>query len=142
MTFDVAADERLLYTASVAPSYPGATTDLQDLMPVLLSYASGSLDAIAGVASWTAPASEAPGLTYLQGAILFVGVPIIVLLLIAVPIYAPVWWRRLRRRDTAGPDRTAAQQDVPEQNEPEQDDPDQEDRDRDIEHDAKQKPPS
>lgn len=46
----------------------------------------------------------APGLTYLQGAAIFVGIPALVLLLIALPIYGPTWWRALRRRlTTPGP---------------------------------------
>jgi len=36
-------------------------------------------------------------LTNLQGAGLFVGVPALVMFLIALPIFGPVWWQRIRR---------------------------------------------
>jgi hypothetical protein len=32
----------------------------------------------------------------------FVGIPVLVLLVIALPIFGPVWWRALRKRTGSG----------------------------------------
>jgi len=59
---------------------------------VMLTAAAGS----AGIA--VGPVVGFPlALTYLQGAGLFVGVPVLVMFLIALPIFGPVWWQRIRR---------------------------------------------
>ena len=110
------------------------------MTPMLGRDALVSVAATSGYATWAASA-DAPGLTYLQGAALFVGVPILVLLLIAVPIYAPVWWRRLRRRDTYRADRTVPDQGASDQGASDQDasaQADQYDRNRDPGRDAEQ----
>lgn len=49
--------------------------------------------AAAAISAATPPES---GLTYLQGAGLFVGIPALATFLIAVPFYGPVWWRKIR----------------------------------------------
>lgn len=56
--------------------------------------------AAAGAVSVAAAAPS--GLTSLQGVGLFVGVPALTSFLIALPIYAPVWWRKLRHHHAPG----------------------------------------
>lgn len=57
------------------------------------------LEPVAIAAIFAAPPPGSSGLTYLQGVGLFVGIPALALFVIALPIYAPVWWEKVRGHD-------------------------------------------